>query len=140
MEGKIPLDVFIIDDMPTIEGRKDKSRIELIQIYLKQKASTGIIGKIDSNYNNPNLTAISGKFHLVLCNKNYFDKNEMDLVASGFRGFPFYLYLITQQDQNKYLTKLKEYGFNLSGTIIGILDKEIYRCLDEVLKLYNQKQ
>ena len=140
MEGKIPLDVFIIDDMAIVEGRKDKSRIELIQITLKQRVSTGIIGKIDSNYNNPNLTTVSGKFHLVLCNKNYFDKNEMDLVASGFRRFPFYLYLITQQDQNKYLAKLKEYGFNLPGTITGIIEKEIWKCVDDTLKYYNQKQ
>ncbi len=130
-----------MDDILVIEERKDKSRIELIQIPLRQRLSSGMIGKIESNYNsNLNLIEIPKKFHLVLCNKNYFDKNDMDLVAWGFRNIPFYIYLVNQQDQKLYLEKLKTYGFKFPGTIIGIIDKEIYKCLDDVIKYYNQKQ
>jgi len=143
VEGKIPLDVFIIEE--------DKSNIEILKLQLGQKSEDYQIKRISSlqDHISPNMIK-ENKFNLILCNKKYFDiiskeQHIPNLAAWGLVDIPFYVYMVKPYNKDgsnpekvEVLTKLDYCQFKKYGTIVGRVDKEIWRCLDEVL-IYNKK-
>ena len=104
-----------------------------------QKSS--IVNRVCSIYDNiqPN-KLLDYKFNLILCNKRYFTEDGVvNYIAWGLTRIPFYVYLIapnkadgSNPEKTQIESLLKNTGFKKHGTITGIIDKEIWKCAEDV--------